>query len=71
MQTKNNNINIMKNLYSSSANGSCTFLKSTLYTKNKGEQYACHICQKSFNRPSALQTHSYIHTGEKPYQCTV
>ncbi|KAI9308868.1 hypothetical protein BJ944DRAFT_259466 [Cunninghamella echinulata] len=62
----------MKTLYSSPANGSCAFLKSTIYTKNKNDQqYTCEICQKSFNRPSALQTHSYIHTGEKPYQCTV
>ncbi|CAO3617025.1 unnamed protein product [Cunninghamella blakesleeana] len=71
MQTRNDNINVMKTLYSSTTNGSCTFFKSTLYTKRKNDQYICHICQKGFNRPSALQTHSYIHTGEKPYQCTV
>ncbi|KAI8333709.1 hypothetical protein BC941DRAFT_401341 [Chlamydoabsidia padenii] len=46
-----------------------TFLVSTLFTKERNERYACHICQKRFNRPSALQTHSYTHTGEKPYAC--
>ncbi|KAI8064164.1 hypothetical protein BC940DRAFT_242726, partial [Gongronella butleri] len=33
--------------------------------------YACNICQKKFNRPSALITHSYTHTGEKPHICSV
>ncbi|CEP10420.1 hypothetical protein [Parasitella parasitica] len=33
------------------------------------KQYQCTQCLKSFTRPSALQTHSYTHTAEKPFQC--
>jgi uncharacterized Zn-finger protein len=35
------------------------------------KEYSCHLCTKDFNRPSALQTHMYTHTGEKPHQCDV
>lgn len=31
--------------------------------------YPCSQCSKFFNRPSALETHSYTHTQEKPFQC--
>lgn len=34
------------------------------------KQYQCTHCLKNFNRPSALQTHTYTHTAEKPFQCT-
>lgn len=33
------------------------------------KQYQCPKCHKNFSRPSALQTHSYTHTAEKPFQC--
>jgi uncharacterized Zn-finger protein len=33
------------------------------------KQYQCTKCLKNFSRPSALQTHSYTHTAEKPFQC--
>ncbi|KAI9321499.1 hypothetical protein BX666DRAFT_987824 [Dichotomocladium elegans] len=32
--------------------------------------YQCDICQKLFRRPSGLKTHTYIHTGERPFECT-
>lgn len=31
--------------------------------------YPCNQCSKFFNRPSALETHNYTHTQEKPFQC--
>lgn len=34
-----------------------------------GKRYQCTQCSKNFSRPSALQTHVYTHTGEKPHQC--
>lgn len=37
-------------------------------TKSK-KAYTCKYCQKVFSRPSALQTHAYTHTAEKPFQC--
>ncbi|KAG1196286.1 hypothetical protein G6F70_007565 [Rhizopus microsporus] len=37
--------------------------------RNNKKQYPCGKCSKIFNRPSALTTHSYTHTGEKPFQC--
>ncbi|ORX58300.1 hypothetical protein DM01DRAFT_1283722 [Hesseltinella vesiculosa] len=37
--------------------------------KPEPPSYKCPTCQKQFNRPSALQTHSYTHTGEKPFEC--
>jgi uncharacterized C2H2 Zn-finger protein len=32
-------------------------------------RYICKICNKGFSRPSSLHTHSYSHTGEKPFKC--
>jgi uncharacterized Zn-finger protein len=31
----------------------------------------CESCGKEFSRPSALKTHTYVHTGERPYPCTL
>jgi uncharacterized Zn-finger protein len=31
----------------------------------------CDICSKRFSRPSALKTHMYVHTGERPHICTL
>ncbi|KAI8969931.1 hypothetical protein BDF20DRAFT_791682, partial [Mycotypha africana] len=32
-------------------------------------KYVCPQCNKRFSRPSSLKTHTYSHTGEKPYVC--
>ena len=51
------------------------FINITLTTtfranaKPSGKLYYCSECSKTFSRPSALQTHSYTHTGEKPHAC--
>ncbi|KAL9546859.1 hypothetical protein MBANPS3_006457 [Mucor bainieri] len=33
------------------------------------DKYECAKCGKKFSRPSALQTHLYTHTGERPHMC--
>lgn len=38
-------------------------------TPTPKKQYQCTHCLKIFSRPSALQTHMYTHTAEKPFQC--
>ncbi|KAI8876682.1 hypothetical protein K501DRAFT_148194, partial [Backusella circina FSU 941] len=35
------------------------------------KRYQCTECEKGFSRPSALQTHMYTHTKEKPFKCDV
>ncbi|KAI0770863.1 hypothetical protein BC629DRAFT_780969 [Irpex lacteus] len=32
-------------------------------------RYTCTVCGKAFARPSSLKTHSYKHSGIKPYKC--
>ncbi|KAI8880982.1 hypothetical protein K501DRAFT_154253, partial [Backusella circina FSU 941] len=39
--------------------------------KDTLKKYQCERCPKWFSRPSALQSHTYTHTGEKPYQCDI
>ena len=46
-----------------------TFSSKTVVKSTK--KHVCEICGKRFTRPSSLQTHSYSHTGEKPFKCDV
>lgn len=57
----------------SSTDGSQLHLVSFFNTKHpiikSAKKHICHACGKRFTRPSSLQTHSYSHTGEKPFMC--
>jgi len=42
---------------------------TTLHSPSSTSRYVCHVCNKSFSRPSSLRIHSYSHTGQKPFAC--
>ncbi|RPA96210.1 hypothetical protein L873DRAFT_1258125 [Choiromyces venosus 120613-1] len=44
---------------------------SSKITSSTQKKHKCKVCDKRFTRPSSLQTHTYSHTGEKPFACEV
>ncbi|PWW78816.1 hypothetical protein C7212DRAFT_156714 [Tuber magnatum] len=44
---------------------------SSKITSSTQKKHKCKVCEKRFTRPSSLQTHTYSHTGEKPFACEV
>lgn len=41
------------------------------HTDRHGFPHRCMYCSKRFTKPSQLQRHLRIHTGERPYQCNL
>ena len=54
-----------------------TFLKEGMYLLQNEPmmvdvgQYACPICCKIFRKATLVRRHMFIHTGEKPFSCTI
>ncbi|KAI7882366.1 hypothetical protein K492DRAFT_206238 [Lichtheimia hyalospora FSU 10163] len=46
-------------------------MTSDIGNSSSKKRHQCSVCQKKFGRPSALLTHMYTHTGERPFKCHV
>lgn len=76
MQTNNDPLRIIYRVSPSpppSSSSTSTTMTPTMGLKRSPSQpqrrYMCHYCDKSFIRPSSLRTHTYSHTGQKPFEC--
>ena len=44
-------------------------VKERLLTSTAMKPHVCDQCDRRFDRPSELERHKRVHTGEKPYHC--
>lgn len=66
------NVKIKNNIPKSNNNDSLSTRASSNNSKSnliKGVIHECNICNKKFQRPSTLETHMNVHSGEKPFLC--
>ncbi|SMN20341.1 similar to Kazachstania naganishii KNAG_0J02250 hypothetical protein [Maudiozyma saulgeensis] len=63
---KYNDVKFALNRKRSSTSNKCNSPKGN---SPKAGTHCCKICGKKFQRPSTLDTHMNIHSGEKPYLC--
>jgi len=71
--------NICKNFYKSKQslevhkksypNGECTNIRKLIDPSLK--KFVCDLCEKRFNKKALLGWHYRMHTGDRPYPCTV
>ena len=59
---------MQEELSSTKNRGHGTYTQQMYYT---GFKHLCSVCGKSFNCKSALEMHSRVHTGHKPFKCDV
>ena len=60
-----------KSRFSHQLKAQTTTNKTVPHNSEKSNSRKCEFCQKSFPTPSKLQRHQLVHSGAKPFSCTV
>ncbi|VDQ09216.1 unnamed protein product, partial [Trichobilharzia regenti] len=55
---------------SSDGNGSSASTSSQ-HNKNSNGSHVCTICSRQFSRSDMLVRHAHVHTGHRPFECTI